>query len=139
MSGGVNIKQRLITASILIPIIGVAAYVPFTWYVVNLGSFSVHNYMVGFPMMVFIEYSVMMKNTLVYFVEGNNPEEQAALKILIDSLNSIVMTGIFHTLLHLSIFPFKLGMTVLLQSHVFILILAVKLYKYHRFMLNPGK
>ncbi len=87
--------------------------------------------MIGFPMMVLMEYSVMMQKTLEYFIENRQPDEQAALKILINSMNSMIMTGVFHTLIHLAIAPFKMGLTVLLQGHVFVLILMVKLYKYH--------
>ena len=36
---GINLKKRLLTASILIPIVFTAAYIPQTWYIVNLGIY----------------------------------------------------------------------------------------------------
>ena len=64
--------------------------------------------------MVLIEYSVMMEKTLEYFIEGNKPEEQEALKTMIKSINSVYMTCLFHTLIHLSISTFKVGLILIL-------------------------
>ena len=36
---GINLKKRLLTASILIPIVLTAAYIPQTWFIINLGIF----------------------------------------------------------------------------------------------------
>ena len=42
-SGGVNLKKRLMTAGILIPIVCVAASYPQTWFVLNVGKNLRHN------------------------------------------------------------------------------------------------
>lgn len=58
---GINLKKRLITAGILIPIVWGAAILPGSWFIINIGkiSFTVHN-ILGFPMMVILEFSHMM-------------------------------------------------------------------------------
>ena len=57
---GINLKKRLTTAGILIPIVWGAAIFPGSWFIINIGNFKFQLTVLGFPFMVILEYSVMM-------------------------------------------------------------------------------
>lgn len=70
---GVNLKKRLTTASILIPIVWSASLFPESWYIINFGILrKLYITFLGFPFMAIFEYSNIMQKTLEYVGESND-------------------------------------------------------------------
>jgi hypothetical protein len=73
-----NLKKRITTAALLIPAVWGCAVLPGSWLIVNIGIFtSVASFIfksLGFPFMVILEYSNMMKNILDFLSESNEKE-----------------------------------------------------------------
>ena len=66
-AGGINLKKRLMTAGIMIPIVVMAAVYPQTWFILNVGKrYLLSDVNAGFPLLVLIEYSSIMVKILEY-------------------------------------------------------------------------
>lgn len=135
---GVNIKQRLMTAGILLTSVFICASHPIGWVILNLGTYYTTN-LIGFPMIVFQEYIQIMDKIMEYLFDVKEDKHKKAFEKLIKRLNNKYMSCLYMTLIHVTMMTFNTSFMCMSLGHIAILIVAVKLYVYCKFMQYPDK
>ena len=91
---GINLKSRLKTAGILLPIVCLCPMFPQSWFLLNM----------GFPLACIWEYHSMMEKILDFIVpESKDKQETEQLKQLVRSVNNRYCNLAYTVLIHLSV------------------------------------
>ena len=138
---GINLGKRLLTASILIPIVWIAAMFPASWFVVNLGMTTQFKNckLVGFPLMCIKEYSQIMEKILAYVRNGKEEKYVVIHSDLIAKLNNPYFSCLLLVAIHLSVLTLNEPIIQISMAYIFVGIAFVKLYQYCMFMQYPEK